>query len=162
MALKPGIFASVPFAQQHHGTFSGVVSVGETLENSHGRSDSAALQLPLRRSGIVSRSSMTSSTRAGDSFVHSNKLPKGHGLACHCELPDDRLIHLDLPRFRGEAWCWVSVSDWRSGRRPPCRCSSLVRPQRSPFLHPGPCSGSAVARSLCQARAFCAPARACA
>ena len=67
---------------------------------------------------------------------------------------------LDLPRFRGEAWCWVSVSDWRSGRRPPCRCSSLVRPQRSPFLHPG--AGSAAGHSLCQARAFCAPARACA
>ena len=70
--------------------------------------------------------------------------------------------YLDLPRFRGEARCWVSVGDGRSGLRPPCRCSSLVRPQRSPFLHPGPCTGSAVARSLCQARAFCAPARACA
>ena len=70
--------------------------------------------------------------------------------------------NMDLPRFRGEAWCWVSVTDWRSGRRPPFRCSSLVRPQRSPFLHPGPYAGSAVARSPCQARAFCAPARACA
>src|SRR5208337_2010518 len=69
---------------------------------------------------------------------------------------------LDLPRFRGEAWRWVSVADWRSWRRPPCGCSSLVRPQRSPFLHPGPCAGSAVAHSPCQARAFCAPARACA
>ena len=69
---------------------------------------------------------------------------------------------VDLPRFRGEAWCWVSVADWRSWRRPPCGCSFLVRPQRSPFLHPGPCAGSAVARSPCQARAFCAPARACA
>ena len=69
---------------------------------------------------------------------------------------------VDLPRFRGEAWRWVSVADWRSWRRPPCGCSSLVRPQRSPFLHPGPCAGSAVAHSPCQARAFCAPARACA
>src|SRR5208337_607521 len=71
-------------------------------------------------------------------------------------------MSLDLPRFRGEAWRWVSVADWRSWRRPPCGCSSLVRPQRSPFLHPGPCAGSAVAHSPCQARAFCAPARACA
>ena len=70
--------------------------------------------------------------------------------------------NMDLPRFRGEAWRWVSVADWRSWRRPPCGCSSLVRPQRSPFLHPGPCAGSAVAHSPCQARAFCAPARACA
>ena len=71
------------------------------------------------------------------------------------------LRSLDLPRFRGEARCWVSAGG-RSGLRPPCRCSSLVRPQRSPFLHPGPCAGSAVARNLCQARAFRAPARACA
>ena len=69
---------------------------------------------------------------------------------------------VDLPRFRGEAWCWVSVTDVRLRRRPPCRCSSFVRPQRSPFLHPGPCAGSAAAHSPCQARAFCAPARACA
>ena len=68
---------------------------------------------------------------------------------------------LDLPRFRGEVRCWVSVTDVGL-RRPPCRCSSLVRPQRSPFLHPGPCAGSAVAHSPCQARADCAPARACA
>jgi hypothetical protein len=72
------------------------------------------------------------------------------------------LQEVDLPRFRGEVRCWVSVTDVRLRRRPPCRCSSLVRPQRSPFLHPGPCAGSAVARSPCQARAFCAPARACA
>jgi len=71
-------------------------------------------------------------------------------------------IAVDLPRFRGEAWCWVSVTDVRLRRRPPCRCSSFVRPQRSPFLHPGPCAGSAAAHSPCQARAFCAPARACA
>ena len=87
MALKPGIFASVPFAQQHHGTFSGVVSVGETLENSHGKSDSAALQLPLRRSGIVSRSSMTSSTRAGDSFVHSTSCPRDTGSRATASCP---------------------------------------------------------------------------
>ena len=34
---------------------------------------------------------------------------------------------LDLPRFRGEVRCWVSLTDVRL-RRPPCRCSSLVRP----------------------------------
>ena len=68
---------------------------------------------------------------------------------------------MDLPRFRGEVRYWVSVTDVGL-RRPPCRCSSLVRPQRSPFLHPGPCAGSAVAHSPCQARADCAPARACA
>ena len=55
----------------------------------------------------------------------------------------------------------VSVTDVRL-RRPPFGCSSLVRPPRSPFLHPGPCAGSAAAHSPCQARAFCAPVRACA
>jgi hypothetical protein len=70
-------------------------------------------------------------------------------------------VNVDLPRFRGEVRYWVSVTDVGL-RRPPCRCSSLVRPQRSPFLHPGPCAGSAAAHSPCQARAFCAPARACA
>ena len=77
-------------------------------------------------------------------------------------VPDIGLLLLpDLPRFRGEVRYWVSVTD-AGLRRPPCRCSSLVRPQRSPFLHPGPCAGSAVAHSPCQARADCAPARACA
>ena len=78
------------------------------------------------------------------------------------EAPDNRASkEVDLPRFRGEVRYWVSVTDVGL-RRPPCRCSSLVRPQRSPFLHPGPCAGSAVAHSPCQARADCAPARACA
>ena len=104
----------------------------------------------------------------GKNVFHLIGLDSRGAIVLKCKLSrsqlENRLANtpLDLPRFRGEAWRWVSVADWRSWRRPPCGCSSLVRPQRSPFLHPGPCAGSAVAHSPCQARAFCAPARACA
>jgi hypothetical protein len=56
----------------------------------------------------------------------------------------------------------ITLSERRAKCHPPSRSSSFVRPLQRPFLRPGPCTGSAAAHSPCQARAICAPGRACA
>ena len=67
---------------------------------------------------------------------------------------------MDLPRFGGEVRYWVKVSDLRIASSS-LSIQFLGSAPAEPVPSSRPCAGSAGARRGCQARADCAPARAC-